>query len=180
MRDWNILVTVLRGAGHERHVLRELKFLGEFHGTEFRDVCIGWVEDAAGFLETLLYAVEAGEPWTRDLARVIPIELTFHFTPETLVAELQQAVSPLIQRMDNGSVYVRLERRGLAGELMSHEVERDVADHLFALAQAQGKEMHTKFQDPDYIVLAETLGHECGVALITREQRQRSPFVQAR
>jgi len=180
MKDWNMLVTVLRGPGREHHVLRELNLLGEFHGTEFRDVCTGRVEDAAAFLETLLRAVEAGAAWTRDLARAIPMARTFRFTPETLIDELQQAVAPLLERMHSGSFYVRVERRGLEGEVVSPEVERAVADHLFALAQAQGKALRTSFDDPDYIVVAETLGHECGVALLTREQRRRYPFVQAR
>ena len=175
-----MLVTVLRGPGRERHVLRALGLLGEFRGTEFRDVCVGWVEDQAGFLEAVLAAVEAGEPWTSDVARAIPVERTFHFDPETFSGAFQNAAAPLLQRMASGSFYVRVERRGLAGELMSPEVERAVADHLSDLARARGKELRTAFKDPDYIVVAETLGHECGVALITREQRQRYPFVQAR
>ena len=33
---------------------------------------------------------------------------------------------------------------------------------------------------PDYVVVAETMGEQCGVALITRELASRYPFLQAR
>ncbi len=36
------------------------------------------------------------------------------------------------------------------------------------------------FKNADYIVAAETVGHECGVTLLTRDLRQRYPFVQTR
>jgi tRNA(Ser,Leu) C12 N-acetylase TAN1 len=75
---------------------------------------------------------------------------------------------------------VRLERRGHAGEIATPEVERAVADHLFTLAAARGLQLRTDFTDPDYIVVAETLGDECGVALITRAMRTRYPFVHTR
>ena len=57
---------------------------------------------------------------------------------------------------------------------------REVADRLFAIAAQQGKALRTDFDDPDYLVVAETLGEEGGVGLVTREQRSRYPFVEAR
>ena len=178
MEHWNVIVTALPGVAREFALLKELNHYGEFHPTQFKDVCVGRVADMGEFLEAMRLALEAEVAWVGDLARVIPVERTFRFTPDTLVEQLKAAVAPFVQRMDSGTCYVRLERRGLAGEVMSQEVEREVADHLFTLAEQEGKALRASFEDPDYIVAAETLGNECGVTLIDRGLRQRYPFVQ--
>lgn len=86
----------------------------------------------------------------------------------------------LAARMEAGSFHLRLERRGLAETLPSDRVEREVADHLYSLAEARGVALHTSFHDPDYVLVAETVGAECGVALLPRALRERYPFVAAR
>jgi tRNA(Ser,Leu) C12 N-acetylase TAN1 len=177
MEHWNVIVTALPGMAREFALLKELNHYGEFHPTQFKDVCIGRVEDTAEFLEAMRRALEAEVDWVRDLARVIPIEDSFRFSPETLAEQLKAAVASFVRRMESGTCYVRLERRGLEGLVMSQEVERAVADHLFALAEREGKDLRASFEDPDYIVAAETLGNECGVVLIDRELRQQYPFV---
>lgn len=180
MKNWNVIVTTLPGVERERALLKELKRLGEFHPTQFKDVCLGRVPDTAQFLEVVRQAGEDQAPWVVNLARVIPVAKTFHFTPETFAAQLKEAVAPYLEEIAGGTFYVRVERRGLAGKIMSQAVEREVADHLFALAESQGKQPHASFQDPDFIVAAETIGDECGVALLSRELRQRYHFVQTR
>lgn len=180
MKPWNVVVTVLPGRGREQHLLRELNLLGEFHACQFKDVCLGQVEDAARFLEAIRLARAAGEAWVADLGRVVPVEQVFHFTPDTLALQLKQALPALLERIAGGTLHVRLERRGLIGQVMSQEVEREVAEQLFALAQSQGRPLRASFEDPDYIIAAETIGNECGVALLTREMRTRYPFVQTR
>jgi hypothetical protein len=40
--------------------------------------------------------------------------------------------------------------------------------------------MQTRFDDPDFIVVAETVGEECGVALLDRTLRERHRLVQVR
>lgn len=180
MKNWNVIVTVAPGPGRESRLLREFRRVGYFQPTEFKDVCIGHVEDAAEFLETLRTARENDEPWLSDLARAIPVEKTFLFTPDNLAEQLKQEAAPFVARMDAGSFYVRLERRGLLGRVMSQEVERQVGGHLVALAKAAGKELRVSFTDADYIVAAETVGSQCGLALLDRPLRERYPFVLAR
>jgi tRNA(Ser,Leu) C12 N-acetylase TAN1 len=180
MKNWNLVVTVVPGPGHVHRVLDALRRWGEFHSSNFKDVCLGRVEDTTALLEAIRDARESGEEWCDSLGRVIPIERIFHFTPETLTEKLKEAVTPFCDRMQSGTFHVRLERRGLTGEVISPKVEREVADHLFTLAEARGKSFHTAFEDPDYVVAAETLGNDCGVALLPRELRARYPFVQTR
>lgn len=180
MKDWNVLVTAQPGAQHTRPLLNGLRQYGEFHRTEFRDVCIGRVTDVTVFLDGVLAASEARAGWTRHLSRVIPVEHTFHFTPETLVTLLKDALTPFAERIDDGTIYVRVERRGLMGRVSSPDVERAVADHVFDIAGRRGKALRASFDDPDYIVVAETIGERCGLAILSRDTRRRYPFVQPR
>ena len=180
MKDWNLVVTVTPGPRHVREVLDHLGRLGWFASTSFRDVCIGKVEDVPRILEDVRAARTHAEPWADMIARVIPVERTFTFTPDSLADKIKDAVAPFVDRMQSGTFYVRVERRGLAGRIATQEIERAVADHLFTLAQAHGTHLETDFEDPDYVLAAETLGDQCGVALITREQSSRYPFLRVR
>ncbi|HLB16517.1 MAG TPA: THUMP domain-containing protein [Burkholderiales bacterium] len=178
--DWNVIVTVKTGPGQERDLLGALARFGRFRPTPFRGVCMGRVDDVEAFLAAILKAREAGKPWAERVARVIPVERVFLFAPETLTDQLRQAVAPFVARMSDGSFCVRLERRGLAGRLPSAEIERAVGEHVHELAAGQSKRMTTEFGDPDFVIAAETLGEECGVALLPRALRERYPFVQVR
>jgi len=119
VKNWNVIVTVVPGPGRESHLLRQFRRLGQFEPTEFKDVCVGRIEDVAQFLETLCIGRENNEPWLAELGRVIPIEQTFPFVPQALTEQLKQAVAPFVARMTEGTFHVRLERRGLLGQVMS-------------------------------------------------------------
>jgi tRNA(Ser,Leu) C12 N-acetylase TAN1 len=178
--DWNVVVTVTPGPAHEHRVLDALRVFGCFRATSFRDVCIGHVADVAAFLEAIRGAREAGKPWAGFVARVIPVEQVFSFAPDTLAEQLEEASAPFVARLADGSFCVRLERRGLLGKVASADIERAVGERLHGLAEQAGLRMRTEFADPDFVIAAETLGTECGVALITRALRERYPFVQVR
>jgi tRNA(Ser,Leu) C12 N-acetylase TAN1 len=178
--DWNVIVTVKAVPGYERDLLGALGRFGRFRPTAFHGVCMGQVADLEAFLEAVRAAREAGKAWAERLSRVVPVERVFFFAPETLAGQLRDAVVPLVARMGDGSFCVRLERRGLAGRLPSAEIERAVGEHVHELAAAQGKRLRTDFVDPDFVIAAETLGEECGIALLPRALRERYPFVQLR
>jgi len=177
VKNWNVIITVAAGPGHESRVLRQLRRLGDFEPTEFKYVCLGHIEDATWFLETLRTGRKNDEPWLADLARAIPVEQTFSFSPKTLTEQLKQGVVPFAVRMTEGTFYVRVERRGLLGQVMSQEVERQVGEHLQTLAEEAGKQLRVSFADPDYVVAAETVGTQCVIALFDRAFRARFPSV---
>jgi tRNA(Ser,Leu) C12 N-acetylase TAN1 len=104
----------------------------------------------------------------------------FWFTPRDFTERLKEAVTPMVARMTEGSFCVRIERRGFAGELKTQDAERAVGEHVQTLAATQGKRMQTDLDDPDEVIAAETLGQECGVALLPRALREKYPFVQTR
>lgn len=177
---WNIIVTAQPGLEHQRELLQALDDFGEFQPTEFRDVCLGRVGDVDGFLERVQSAEDEGEAWIKDLGRIIPVEEVFQFAPEDLEEKLKQAVSRFARRMYAGSFHVRLERRGMAGRISTPDIERAVADHLSELLQREDKIMRVDFNDPDYVVAAETVGNQCGVALISRAMRAHWRWVHPR
>lgn len=180
MRQWNLIVTILPGPRHVRDTLAQLRRLGQFMPSSFKDVCTGQVPDVARFLEGVRAARDSGERWAHLIARVIPVERIFTFTPESLTEQIKEAVTPFVEHLRSGTFHVRIERRGLAGKIATQEIERAVADHLRSLAQAHAIQLETDFDAPDFVIAAETLGDQCGVGLITREISSRYPFVQAR
>lgn len=177
---WNIVVTAQPGRERQRELLQALDDFGEFCATEFRDVCVGRVGDVDAFLERVQSAEDEGEAWIKDLGRIIPVEEVFEFTPTDLEQKLKQAVSRFARRMYAGSFHVRLERRGMAGTIATQDLERAVADHLFQALHGEGKAMRVDFNDPDYVVVAETVGNQCGVALISRATRSHWRWVHPR
>jgi len=45
------------------------------------------------------------------------------------------------------------------------------------LAEAAGKRLQVSFANADYVVAVETMGTQCGIALLDRTFRERFPFV---
>jgi hypothetical protein len=82
MRDWNVLVTAAPGPGRKFRLLRRLRGLGSFEPTEFKNVCLGNVEDRTQFLETLRVGRQNDEPWLADLARASRSSKPFHSLPK--------------------------------------------------------------------------------------------------
>lgn len=179
-RRWNILLTLQPAPGALHELLDALHKFGEFRMTPFHYVCTGWVKDTTTFLDALLEAQQAGRHWTRHIARVVPLARTFDFAPDALEGKLEAAMDAIAAEIEGGTCHVRVERRGLPGEVDTAELERTLAEHLFSAVEARGKSLRTSFTDPDYIVAVETLDTDCGVALVTRDMRRRYPFVRVR
>jgi tRNA(Ser,Leu) C12 N-acetylase TAN1 len=172
---WNVVVTA---KDHEqRHLARLVKRLGNFWWTPFLGLLVGRVEDHEAFCEQLRRREEEWLGFLRPLASLIPIDRTFTFQVEQLPAQLEQAVLAYADRIDSGSFYVRIERRGHAGDIHSQPLEQELGRTLLAHLREQGAAPRIDFKDPDAIVAVELIGDECGVGLITRTMRERFPFV---
>ncbi len=173
--SWNVVVTA---KDHEqRHLARLVKRLGGFWWTPFLGLLVGRVADHEAFCEQLRRSEEQRPGCLRPLSRLIPIDRTFTFQVEHLPAQLEQAVLAYADRIDDGSFYVRIERRGHAGDIHSQPLERELGRMLMETLKERGAEPHVDFKDPDAIVAVELIGDECGIGLITRAMRQRFPFV---
>ncbi len=153
----------------ERELLEQLRELGDFYQTDFRDVIRGRVEN----LEVFLQELEKRNIFT--LSRVVPIEKSFIFSPRRVVAEFCEFVKPLIEKIRKGESFsVIVERRGLKGTFSSQEVAKEVGTFISkVLEERDGEKPKVNLRDPDKVVIFETLGRWCGVGIISREMREK-------
>jgi len=153
----------------ERELLRQLKELGDFNQTGFKDVIRGNVEDLEAFLEEL----EKRRLFT--LSRVVPIEKSFIFSPERVVEEFCEAVESLLEKIRKGESFgIAVERRGLKEAFSSQEVAKEVGTFISkALEERDGAKPMVNLRDPDKAVVFETLGRWCSVGVISKEMREK-------
>lgn len=153
----------------ERELLEQLRELGRFYRTEFRDVARGRVEN----LEVFLQELEKRNIFT--LSKVFPIEKSFIFSPRRVVKEFCEAVRPLLEKIRKGESFsVTVERRGLKGAFSSQEVAKEVGTFISkALEERDGEKPEVNLRDPDKAVVFETLGRWCGVGIISKEMREK-------
>jgi hypothetical protein len=71
-------------------------------------------------------------------------------------------------------------RRGRKGALVSPDEERALADVLLAATRGMGYPARITFEDPDAILLVETIGGRAGMAIRTRDDYARHPLLAAR
>lgn len=174
-RPWNVVVTA---KDHEQqHLARLVKRLGDFWWTPFLGLLVGRVEDHEAFCDQLRRNGEDRPGFLRPLARLVPIDRTFAFQVEGLAAKLGGAVLVYADRIDSGSFYVRIERRGHPGAIHSQSLEQELDRVLMEAMKERGAAPRIDFKDPDSIVAVELIGDECGIGLITRAMRERFPFV---
>jgi len=176
MWNFNLVVTLAPAGGYAR-LLAELGRYGEFHRTEFLGVILGRVEDIpAFFTEAEQRRREPGSPLA-DIGRVVPLVHTFIFTAATLEERLRQEALGWLDALAGASFYVRLERRGMKGQLLSPEVERGLDAFLLQRLEERGQPGRIDYDDPDRILAVETVGERCGIGLLDRALRQRFDFV---
>lgn len=173
--DWNVIATA--NAREHRNPVRLLKHFGDFRWTPYLGVLVGRVEDHQALFEQLSRWEEDEPGVLAPLARIIPLDHTFEFTVGSLPARLKDVVWSYADRIDSGSFYVRLERRGHAGEVHAQAIEQELDELLTKMLLERGMKPSVDFKDPDIIIAAETVGDTCGVGMITRDVRARFPFV---
>lgn len=153
----------------ERELLEQLRELGDFYRTEFRDVIRGRVEDLEAFLQEL----EKRDIFT--LSRVVPIEKPFTFSPRRVVEQICEAVKPLLEKIRKSESFsVTVERRGLKGAFSSQKVAKEVGTFVSeVLEERDGAKPEVNLRNPDKAVVFETLGRWCGVGIISRQMREK-------
>ncbi len=174
MWKFNVVVTV-SSEGRYRRLLEALCALGEFRATEFLGVIAGEVADQKAFLDQVRR--RRGESDLADLRRVIPLDRVFTFHPDELEARLKESIVSYVDDLAEKRFYVRLERRGLKGRIVSPEVERELDAFIVQTLEMSNKTATVDFDDPDAILVVETIGDRCGVGLLTRRMMDEYDFV---
>ena len=176
MVDWNVIVSVYdHGYKHARKVLEEF---GLVHRTDFYNVLAVQVGDIPAMLEKLKGRVESDEKVRLSLARVVPVTVGFTFqSPEEFETRAREAVLPWLPELAGKGFHVRMHRRGFKGRLSSHEEERLLAEFLLEQLEEIGEPGQVAFEDPDAIVVIETISQRAGLALYTCEDLIKYPFL---
>lgn len=177
MPDWNVVVTT-KGGGFQQ-ARQALGSLGDVEETGYHNVLGLRVDDPDTFLEKLeaMGSVNPDllESW---ISRVVPADRSFEFSSaEEFRSESGRAARELAHAVGGRSFHVRMERRGFEGSLNSREVERELGETVLDALREAGESAEVSFDDPDLVLAVETVSGWAGIGLITRERRERYPFV---
>jgi len=167
MKEWNILATAFWGRGKD--TLRLLTLHGEFKGSGFKDVLLGHVEDVNLFLGKLELMRQESPDRMNSLSQVLPLERTFSFSLPEFMDKLKESVLPHVEKVEGKKFYV--------GEMSSLEIEKEISGFIFEELQEAGKQAQVSFSDPDVVIIVETIANRAGVALITRETKEKYPLI---
>jgi tRNA(Ser,Leu) C12 N-acetylase TAN1 len=177
MKDWNVVLT--SHEAQQRRLLLELASLGDFRASDFREVIIGKVPDLETFLETLRDYWQ--KPfWPQFLSTVVPVRIVFPFTLNNLLSRLKEATLALGPEIGDAPFYVRMRRRGHKGELSSQAVEQELDQFLLEELTSRGQKCRIDFNAPEVILAVETIHNQCGLGLITRQMKERYPFIKVK
>ena len=172
---WNVLVTAREGV--QRHLRPALRPLVRLRSSGFRNVFVGQVDDPEGLLSGIAGLRERRPSIDRLLGKVLPIERTFVVDRERFQGQLREEATPFLDRLQGRSFHVRVERRGHKGVINTHASELALGEYLYNCLQQRNLEPVVAFHDPEVVIAIEVIGMDCGIAVITRDLRQRFPFV---
>ncbi len=176
MFHWNVVVSL-----HEhsfRRAFELLQGLGAVYTTDFLNVLVMEVSNIPRFLETLNVWVSDDPNLLQLLARVVPVTSTFSFqSPEEFETKAKEAVLYWLPILAGKNFHVRMHRRGFKGRISSHDEERFLDKILLEELGKMGNPGHITFEDPDAIIVVETVGQQAGLSCWTGEELQRYPFL---
>jgi tRNA(Ser,Leu) C12 N-acetylase TAN1 len=174
--SWNAIVTA-----REDRLPQARKFLrplGHVKRTIFYNVLTMEVDEPGRLIDRIDHLIAEHPQAVPSLAHVFPAERCFDFSnPAEFESKARETALAWVPQLAGKTFHVRVHRRGRKGTLVSPDVERAVADALIAALHDAGSPARVAFDDPDAIVLIETIGGRAGMALLTRDDRRRHPLL---
>lgn len=176
MQTWNVVATTREGRfSLARDVLSEY---GPVEKTGYFNVLVLNVEDIRHFLDETASRREADSDLREGVSRLVPVEVGFTFqTAEEFERAARHAALHWVQVLRGHSFHVRMHRRGFKGRLSSQDEERFLDEFLLGRLQEVGAPGRITFEDPDYVLVIETVGQRGGMSLWSREDLVRYPFL---
>ncbi|HEY3444823.1 MAG TPA: THUMP domain-containing protein [Myxococcales bacterium] len=179
MRDWNVVITL---RGQMARALRQLRrlSLGPVSVSRFLDVLVMKADDPHAVLRALDEKVAQEPQQHAFLSHVFPCDQTFTFrSPEEFEAKAQEDATRYAGALAGKSFHVRIHRRGFKGRLSTKDEERRLGEFLYERLEKAGTPARVSFEDPDAVVLVETVGTQAGMALLGREELGHSRLLRA-
>jgi tRNA(Ser,Leu) C12 N-acetylase TAN1 len=176
MKEWNVVVTVHEDGYSRAH--RLLEQFGEVAKTGFFNILVMRAAEPDRLLEALEELARRNPDALLPLARVMPVVRTVSFqSPQEFEMKTCQEVSDWVPRLSGKGFHVRMHRRGFKGKLSSMEEEQFLDHYLLDALERAGTPGRITFDDPDAIIVLETIGPQAGLALWTREDLRRHPLL---
>lgn len=176
MTDWNVVVSVRNRAYTQAR--RLLAQLGEVGGTDYYNVLVLRVDDITQTMNVLRVWCETNPEILTWLGHFLPMTVTFNFqSPAEFEAKGRQAARQWLGQLAGKRFHVRVERRGFRQRIDSADVERLLGAALIAALEQTGASAQVAFRDADAVLLVETVGQRAGLALWTRADIERYPFL---
>ena len=172
---WNVLVTAREGT--PRQLRGALSRLARLRRSGFRNVFLARIDDPEAFLAAVAVLCTTRPMLEGWLGKIVPVERTFPVEPATFRARLEAEATHFLDRLVGRSFHVRIERRGHKGLIDTHDCEQTLGAYLCDALERRGAHPVVEFGDPDVVLAVELVGDTAGMALLTREQRARFPFV---
>lgn len=176
MHDWNVVIST-----HEGRYREAWSFLQEFGPlakTDFFNILVMRVTDIPQTLEKVREKLEREPEGRSFVSRFMPLAGCFTFqSPAEFEEKSKEAVSAWLPDLVGRSFHVRIHRRGFKGKMSSMEEEKILDEYLLHGLQNAGAPGRITFEDPDFIIAAETAGPRAGFSIWSREELARYPFL---
>jgi tRNA(Ser,Leu) C12 N-acetylase TAN1 len=155
-----------------------LQRLGKVVETPFYNVLLLQADDLPAFLTAADERLAADPRLARDVARILPLSHTFEVRDSTeLERRFETIAAGWLDRLAGRAFHVRLHARGWGKELSRLAEERALDDVVLGALDARGTPGRIEFDRPDAVIDVEVVGQRAGVALWTREDLDRFPFL---
>ena len=172
MKDWNAIVTIYQ-EGYRR-VVRALQRIGPTDRTHYYNVLVMKVDQPMAALETIERLTDERPPLYDAIARVAPATFLFEFdSAESFKDHAIGAMLAWSPNLAGRSFHVRLHHRGLKFDLRSQDAERLFNDAVVAATAKAGAPARIAFDDPDAVIVIDTIDDRAGIAMWTREDLAR-------
>jgi tRNA(Ser,Leu) C12 N-acetylase TAN1 len=176
MQDWNVVISVKESGFKD--AFRKLSRFGPIGKTGFFNVLFLKVYDIPRMLRILSEWLEDDPHALAFLSRMIPVTHTFTYQSSNEFEErAKEIVLAWAPDLAGKSFHVRMHRRGFKGKLSGLEEEQFLDKVLIEEIEKAGSPGRITFEDPDAIIVIETISQWAGISLWSRDELKRYPFI---
>jgi tRNA(Ser,Leu) C12 N-acetylase TAN1 len=176
MTNWNVVITI------QEHSFKQawqgLKPLGVLAKTDFYNVLIMQTEDLRQTLQQIQKELNADAALQAAISRVSPVTHSFTFqTAEQFETRARAIVETLLPEVANKTFHVRMHRRGFKGRLSSIDEEQFLDAYILDQLAQSGSPCKITFDNPDVVIVIETVAQQAGISIWSREDIERYPIL---
>jgi tRNA(Ser,Leu) C12 N-acetylase TAN1 len=151
---------------------------GEAATTGFHNVVVLHTTDPLVLLHHAQTELSRKMEFATAVSRIMPVEKKFSFqSPDEFEYKARQEIADWVPRLAGKHFHVRMHRRGFKQRMRSVDEEQFLDHYVMQELAKRGEDGSFTFDDPDVIVVVETVGNEAGMSLWDREQRRQYPLL---